>query len=67
MDQFTTIQDWISGHPLSINILKYLIWVLLIIFLLVSFRRVLKKQIPDSSLRYKSQKGIEIVGYLLLG
>jgi small-conductance mechanosensitive channel len=28
-------------------------------------RRLLKRRLPDNSLRYKSQKGIEIIGYFL--
>jgi len=66
MNSLETIQSWLTAHPVSINILKYLLWVLVVISMIVIFRRLVKRQIPDSSLRYKSQKGIEILGYLFI-
>jgi small-conductance mechanosensitive channel len=60
------IRIWISDHPSSVSVIKYLLWVTLIIVLIALIRRFLKKNLPDSTLRYKSQKGIEILGYLFL-
>lgn len=53
-------------HTITVSVVKYVIWVILI-FLFVSFlRRVLKRNIADISVRYKSQKGVEILGYILI-
>lgn len=48
------------------SIIKYLAWVILVLLLVSMVRRYLKKKLPDSALRYKSQKAIEILGYLFL-
>jgi len=66
MQLLDTFQDWITAHPISIQVIKYLAWVFLVLVLIVILRRALKRQIPDTSLRYKSQKGIEILGYILI-
>ncbi|NNK81421.1 MAG: mechanosensitive ion channel, partial [Flavobacteriales bacterium] len=60
------IRIWISEHPSLMEVLKYLAWVALVLFLITSIRRYLKRNLPDTSIRYKSQKGIEILGYLFL-
>lgn len=57
------LNKWLSEYPALKSIIKYLVWIILI-FLIISWaRRILKKRLPDNSLRYKSQKGIEIIGY----
>lgn len=39
----------------------------ILIFLIISFlRRLLRKKLPDYSLRYKSQKAVEFFGYILI-
>lgn len=53
-------------HPTSAAIIKYLLWVLFIVGLLQFFRRVLRRNLPDSNTRYKSQKGVEVIGYIIL-
>ncbi|MBU2018901.1 MAG: mechanosensitive ion channel family protein [Bacteroidetes bacterium] len=58
-------KQWLLEHPLSTSIIKYLIWIVLIILVITWIRKILKKRLPDNSLRYKSQKGIEIIGYFL--
>ena len=55
-----------TDNPTSTSILKYLIWVVFIIGLVQFFRRFLRKNLPDSTTRYRSQKGIEVLGYLLI-
>lgn len=57
------LQYWLASHPSITSIIKYLAWIVLIIFIIALVRRMLKKRLPDNSLRYKSQKGIEIIGY----
>jgi len=66
MDYFESIRVWLTDHPSVINIIKYLLWVVFIIFLIGFLRRLLKRKLPDASIRYKSQKGVEIVGYIFL-
>lgn len=66
MEILEYIKDWISEHPFTTSIIKYVIWVVIIVLIVSFLRRVLKKSLPDSSVRYKSQKGIEIFGYILI-
>jgi small-conductance mechanosensitive channel len=40
--------------------------VLVVIFFIKFLRRILKKSLPDTTIRYKSQKGVEILGYVLI-
>ena len=53
-------------HPTSAAIIKYLLWVIFIVGLLQFFRRMLRRNLPDSNARYKSQKGVEVIGYIIL-
>lgn len=53
-------------HPTSTSIIKYLIWVIFIVALIQFLRKFVRKHLPDSATRYKSQKGIEVFGYILL-
>ncbi len=66
MENIELIKQWMIAHPVSTNILKYLLWVIFILVVIVFVRRFLKKRIDNISVRYKSQKGIEILGYFLL-
>lgn len=66
MDLLKSIKQWFTNHPESLNVIRYLVWVILIVIIVQSLRKFLKKKLPNSSTRYKSQKGIEIVGYILL-
>ncbi|WP_149277004.1 mechanosensitive ion channel family protein [Pareuzebyella sediminis] len=52
--------------PLVIRILILIIWLVVILVVIVLLKRVLKSRIEDSSLRYKAQKGVEIIGYGLI-
>lgn len=60
------LKQWLVEHPLSTTILKYLVWVLLILLLVAWIRRALKKNLPDNSIKYKTQKEIEIIGYFFV-
>lgn len=60
------LKYWFSEHPTSTNIIKYLAWILLVLFVIAWTRRWLRKKLPDNSIKYKSQKGIEIIGYILV-
>ena len=66
METLEQLKNWIIENPTSLNIAKYLIWLSVIILLLQFIKRILRKKITHASARYKSQKGIEIVGYILI-
>ncbi|MCO6499196.1 MAG: mechanosensitive ion channel family protein [Vicingus serpentipes] len=67
MNNLNELKAWMLENPTSTQLIKYSIWVLVILSLIVFLRRLIKKRFPDTSLRYKSQKGIEIIGYLFIG
>ncbi len=46
--------------------MKYLVWVIFIVAIIQFLRKILRKNLPDSNTRYKSQKGVEVIGYLIL-
>ncbi|MCB0479610.1 MAG: mechanosensitive ion channel family protein [Crocinitomicaceae bacterium] len=60
------IQNWFQNHPTTTHILKYLVWVLVIFLLIAWIRRTLKKRITNDTLKYRSQKSVEIIGYFLV-
>lgn len=60
------IKQWILEHPMLYDILKYIIIAGFILTLIQLFRRYLRKHISDASARYKSQKGVEILGYIII-
>ncbi|AVI50865.1 transporter [Pukyongia salina] len=66
MEFLETFKQWMVDHPTSAAIIKYLLWVLFIVGLLQFFRRILRRNLPDSNTRYKSQKGVEVIGYIIL-
>jgi len=66
MDVFEKISQWMDAHPISSNVITYLIWVIFIILTIAFLRRLLRKRLPDSTVRYKSQKAVEIFGYVLI-
>jgi len=61
------LKYWFVEHPTSTNIIKYLAWILLVFFLITWVRKLLKKTLPDEgSIKYKTQKGIEVIGYIFV-
>jgi len=66
MEAIEMLKQWMVEHPTSTGLIKYLLWVLFIIGLLQFFRRFIKRNLPNTETRYKSQKGIEVIGYLML-
>lgn len=63
---FENLQQWFIEHPMLSSISKYLIWITIIFVLIAYIRRFLKKELPDNTMRYKSQKALEIIGYLFI-
>jgi small-conductance mechanosensitive channel len=66
MKQIDFIKEWVQEHPVASSIFKYLLLVAFVLFLIQFIRRILRRNIPDASARYKSQKGVEIFGYIIL-
>jgi small-conductance mechanosensitive channel len=60
------IQEWIKDNPLLWNIAKFIILAIIVLIIIKLLRNQLKKNIPNTSIGYKSQKGVEILGYILL-
>jgi small-conductance mechanosensitive channel len=48
------------------GIVKYLFLIISILFIIHFLRRFLRKKIDNTTVRYKTQKGVEIIGYILL-
>ena len=57
---------WFLGHSNSASITKYVLIIVSIFMLITWIRKLLKKGLPNNSVKYKTQKGIEIIGYLLV-
>jgi len=61
--------DTLNGflnNPAVIKFGTLLLWIILIVFAISFIRKILKKRIADVAIRYKAQKGIEIIGYALI-
>ena len=63
MDEFLKFFD----NPIVLKATKLIFWVLFIVLSIGFLRKLLKKRISDVTIRYKAQKGVEIVGYFLIG
>ncbi|MBQ0732758.1 mechanosensitive ion channel family protein [Aquimarina celericrescens] len=66
MEVLEQINQWINDHPVSSNIIKYIVWAVFILLTIAFLRRFLRKKLPDTRIRYRSQKGVEFFGYVLL-
>ncbi len=66
MNELELIKAWLLEHPTTTMVIKYVVWVLFIFLLLKFLRRTLKKNLSKTDARYKSQKIIEVIGYVLL-
>jgi len=66
MEIFENISQWVHENPVSTDIIKFLIWAVFILFSIAFLRRLLRKKLPDTRIRYKSQKAVEFFGYLVL-
>lgn len=66
MKILTYIEEWLTAHTFTASILKYIFWVVVVLMVISLIRKFLRKSLPDNSIRYKSQKGVEVVGYGLI-
>ncbi len=54
-------------HDVVVKAAKLFLWILFILVSIGLLRKLLKRRIADSSIRYKAQKGVEVTGYILIG
>lgn len=66
MELLENISQWMIEHSIASKIIIYLIWVVFILLTIAFLRLLLRKKLPDSTLRYKSQKAVEFFGYIIL-
>mgnify|MGYP003456915168 FL=1 len=66
MELIEEIKLWFINHPSSTNIIKYLVWILLIFIVISWIRRFVKKRFANNEVKYKTQKAIEVLGYFLV-
>ncbi len=66
METLESIKLWFNDHPTATMIFKYVVWVVLIVIFLQFIRKALKKNLPNTATRYKSQKLVETIGYFML-
>ncbi|MBT8288379.1 MAG: mechanosensitive ion channel [Flavobacteriaceae bacterium] len=66
MEIIENVSQWLNDHPVTSSIFKYLIWAVFIFLGIAFLRRLLRRKLPDTSVRYKSQKAVEFFGYVLL-
>lgn len=66
MEIVDRIKHLIVTYPIIITIAKYLVMVVFIWIVINRLRWLLRKRIPDSTVKYRAQKGLEIIGYFLI-
>ena len=66
MKSLELIKQWLEAHPSWAIFIKYIVLVMLVIGFIQFLRRFIRKNLPNSKVKYRSQKGIEVVGYLVL-
>lgn len=66
MEIFEQISQWMQAHTVLSNIITYVIWAIFILLTIAFLRRYLRKKLLNTAIRYKSQKAVEFIGYVLL-
>lgn len=66
MESLEFIWEWLRSHPTIETFLKYLIWVVVVFTLTQYLKRLIRRNTGHTNIRYKSQKIVEVFGYLLL-
>ncbi|MEM5565471.1 mechanosensitive ion channel family protein [Psychroserpens sp. AS72] len=66
MTELEPIKEWLNNNPFVLSMIKFLLILTLILLGIQLLRRYLKRKIPNTVIRYKAQKGIEILGYIVL-
>ncbi len=60
------LYDFLEQQPFLVSILRLLFWVLFIIVGIRLLRKIARNRIDNVSFRYKTQKGIEVFGYVMI-
>jgi small-conductance mechanosensitive channel len=66
MEVLNTIEHFATEFPWLVKTGKYMLWMGAIFVLMKLLRRLIRQKMPDLEVRYKSQKGIEVLGYILM-
>ena len=66
MDLIQIIKEWLLEHPTAFSVIKYVLWLLVVLITISVLRRSIKRRFPETDIRYKAQKGVEIVGYVVI-
>jgi small-conductance mechanosensitive channel len=66
MKDIDQLKEWMSANPLILSVIKFLVILFVVLIGIQFVRRYLKRKISNSVIRYKAQKGIEIIGYIIL-
>lgn len=66
MKELEHIKQFTTENPLIWSIIKFLVILIIVLISIRLLRRYLKHRISDTVMRYKAQKGIEIIGYVVL-
>ena len=60
------LQQWLNDNPVIYSVIKYLILVTIVLIAIQLIKKFLKRHIENNTVRYRSQKSIEIVAYFFL-
>lgn len=66
MPQLEDIQQWFNDYPIIWRVAKFLVLLIVIMLGIQILRNYFKRKISNTGIRYKAQKGIEVIGYVLL-
>lgn len=66
MPQLEDIQHWFNEYSFILMVLKFGIVIIIVGLGIRLLRTYLKKNIANTAIRYKAQKGTEVFGYILL-
>lgn len=60
------LYDFLKEQPFLVSILRLLFWILIIIVGIGFLRKIARNRIDNVTFRYKTQKGIEVIGYVMI-
>ncbi|WP_179336689.1 mechanosensitive ion channel family protein [Winogradskyella ludwigii] len=66
MPQLEDMQQWFNDYPIIWRVAKFLVLLIVIMLGIQILRNYFKRKISNTGIRYKAQKGIEVIGYVLL-
>lgn len=66
MELLDKLLAWLTQNPTITSVLRYALWLAAILLATQLIRRLLRRKLADTAVRYKSQKGVEIIGFVLI-